>query len=81
MKLDHLPIERMSRRAFEGLGEYSCSLPTGQRIGKCWKINIHAYNLAQGLPAKEPLWLIAEYVQHTEANKIGIDYRRIEIVE
>ena len=73
--IDKLPIERMSRKAFDSLGEYSCSIPTGQRIGKVWKWNLHAFVH----PPLPPLWLICEYVSHADPTKIGIDYRRVAI--
>lgn len=33
----------LPRAMFDALPEYSCSLPTGTRIGKCWKKNQSAY--------------------------------------
>lgn len=70
-----LPIERMSQKAFDSLGEYSCSYPTGTRIGKTWKRNVNAFVS----PPRPPLWLIGEYVPCNEPEKVGIDWRRIEV--
>lgn len=70
--MKELPIEVMSQKAFDSLDEYSCSVPTGQRIGKVWKCKVDYYDESQG-------WLIREYVSHPDPRKVGISTRRIQI--
>lgn len=70
-----LQEEEISRRAFDSLDEYSCSLPTGTTVGKVWKLNRNAFN---GGPED---WLICEYVDIGSETEIGIEYRRPVIKE
>ena len=72
--VDRLPVETISQRVFDSLGEYSCSLPTGQTIGKVWKQNMR---FGRG---GEPEWVICEYVDHEDPKLIGINYRRPVVV-
>lgn len=72
---EQYPVERMSKRAFNGLLEYSTSLPTGTRIGKTRKRRL--YNRAKNCWLDE--WLIGEYVHHSDPDLVGIEWRRIEI--
>ena len=70
-----LPQEKISRKAFDGLPEYSLSSPTGAVAGKVWK-----HNLCFG--ADQPFWLICEYVNHpTNPELLRTDCRRPLIEE
>jgi hypothetical protein len=60
----------LSDAVFNGLLEYSCSLPTGQTIGKQWKCKVDYYDEAKG-------WLLCEYVEHENPDLIGINRKRI----
>lgn len=39
-----LPAYEIKRDEFFALPEYSCSIPTGTRVGKIWRANLMAYN-------------------------------------
>lgn len=38
-----LPVVCMTQADLDALDEYSCSIPTGTRIGKRWKKNLNGY--------------------------------------
>lgn len=61
-------VERVSKKAFDSLPEYSCSIPTGKTIGKVWKRKC------------EDGWVIGEYTQADEKN-VYIQWRKLEIAE
>lgn len=63
----------MTFREFDGLLEYSCTMPTGTAVGKIWK---------RGVPYMEPRerWLLGEYVKHSDPKLVGIKWREIFIV-
>ena len=75
----------MAQRAFDALGEYSCSLPTRASIGKRWKMNRTAYT-----PNRDPetgkhtplpeVWWLGEYIDIAEENTVGIKWRKILIL-
>lgn len=69
-------IEKISRKAFNRLPEYSCSIPTLTTIGKVWKKNL---NFGKNTDVED--WLICEYVDHPNPEKVGIDYRIPEIID
>lgn len=83
-RIAHLPVERISRRTFDRLLEYSCSEPTGVVMGKVWKRNIDAYpnrvEHQQPSPAPPPCWVICEYVS-AGIGFYHVDHRRPEIIE
>ena len=64
------------RTYFERLPNYSASLPTGKRFGKRWRANIHAYN-----PDEPDEWILGEYVDLNEQERVGIKWRRLQIAE
>jgi len=55
--------------------EYSCSLPTGTRIGKQWKRNM---NWRTNLP---PCWWRGEYVESAEPGMVDIEWIEIEVFD
>lgn len=59
----------MTRRAFEKLPDYSCSLPSGTYLGKRWRTHFR-----DG-------WFMREFIDCDIPGEIGIRNRRIEIVE
>jgi hypothetical protein len=69
--------ERISRKTFESLPEYSCSLPTGAFVGKVWRRNDTAYHPDPAVRAV-PEWLICEYVEKSppDPNRLAIDVRK-----
>jgi hypothetical protein len=61
----------MTQREFDGLLEYSCSVPTGQSIGKRWKVDRwFGSKLKNG-----PRWWMGEYSRDFK------DGRGVEMVE
>lgn len=56
----------ISRAELRALPEYSCSVPTGQTVGKRWRRNMHFGSTI------EPEWMIGEYIDHANPAKIGI---------
>jgi hypothetical protein len=58
-----LPVERLTRRAFLSLPEYSCSQPTGVVAGKVWRANPRAYPWFWPPELRGYEWLILEYVR------------------
>jgi len=78
----------LTRREFEELGEYSCSLPTGTTVGKRWKRNANAFTAGpvvrldfwDGTPVREKLpdvWWMGEYVEHEDPKLVGINWYQI----
>jgi hypothetical protein len=70
---DKLPQEKISRKAFDSLPEYSMSNPTGAFPGNVWKrdLNWHRHHGA------DPNWIICEFVDHpTDKTLLRIEYRR-----
>lgn len=65
----------MSLEEFRGLSEYSCTLPTGQTIGKQWRRRT-PYMTDQGGPF---LWYLGEYYmdETIPEGEIGIRWCRI----
>lgn len=72
----------LTKKEFDRMHEYSCSLPTGTSYGKVWKCN----KLAYASPPGEDWWM-AEYVPDPQSkiNKDGdpetvkINWRKIEV--
>jgi len=64
----------LTRARFEALPEYSCSIPTGQTIGKAWR---------RGVPFRGPRrrWYMGRYVEHPDPDLVGIEWRLIRIVD
>lgn len=56
----HLKAERIGSGVLSELPEYSGSVPTGNKIGRRWRRNLNAYDLAHR--SEVPLWVIGEYV-------------------
>lgn len=72
----NLVVEKMSRKAFDSLGEYSCSQPTGVFVGKVWKRDLFFGT------GHEPFWVICEYVAHpTKPDMCRTDVRLPDIKE
>ncbi len=55
----------MKEIVFDGLGEYSSSLPSGTYLYKCWK--------AKRLDG----WWVAQYVPHPDPGLIGIKWWKV----
>ena len=76
------PTLRLTQSEFNELLEYSCSLPTGQTVGKQWKRNDNAYRT----PAQPPRWSIGEYgIPYPEGHEyygdIPITWYNVEITD
>ena len=73
---------RLTRAEFNSLLEYSCSLPTGTRIGKKWRRRVpYVHN-----PRITPQWYQGEYVPCAELGprgepQVGIEWSEIVIVD
>lgn len=73
-----MSTETMSRKAFESLDEYSCSVPSGVRVGKVWKYDRNAYRGRRPEVPESERWLIREYVRLPDG-RIAIEQRLIHI--
>lgn len=62
----------MDKREFDGLLEYSTTMPTGTTIGKVWK-----REMPRG--AKMPDWWLGEYYDIHSEISVGIRWRKIFI--
>lgn len=63
----------MTRREFDDLDNYSCTIPSGTFVGKIWK---------RGEPYRDPSqWFLGEYTSHEDPDTIGIKWRRIYIID
>ena len=51
----------VTQETFDGLSEYSCSIPTGTTHGKRWKRDNHAYP-NDGV-RRDPKWFMGEYYE------------------
>jgi len=60
----------LTQAQVDDLLEYSLSIPTGKFIGKQWKRRCDDGGWARG-----------EYVEHSDPNLVGIEWRQIQIVE
>jgi hypothetical protein len=76
----------LPRAMFDELPEYSCSLPTGTRIGKCWKRN----TLATTPLSRDGPWLLGCFERiipgdgrpgRAGKDRVLIRWRTITIVE
>ncbi len=68
-------IITLTREVFDRLPEYSASLPTLAEVGIRWKCNHEPYG------DRMPLWVMGEYVEHEDPNKVGIDWSLIVLKE
>lgn len=59
------------RSMFDALPDYSCSLPTGRPIGKCWKRNTSAYTTGEDGP-----WLLGCFERLLPPEEPGAPGRR-----
>ncbi len=66
-----LETEKISRKVFDSLPEYSISVPTGVFIGKVWKCDLN-YNMTNHD------WVICEYVAVPNSNLARVEYRKPE---
>jgi hypothetical protein len=65
----------LTRREFDALPDYSCSLPTGTTVGKRWKKS-NVYFRGRDITA--PLvWHMGEYVESYIPGQIGIEWSLI----
>jgi hypothetical protein len=74
-RLEGLPVERIKRRTFDRLYEYSCSMPTGVIPGKVWRRDLNF-----GTSDRTKCWVLGEYTTKDE-NTCYIEWRRPEIIE
>lgn len=63
----------LTRKEFDDLPEYSCSLPTGTTVGKQWKRRV-PYQIRVDPPNE---WYLGEYVETYELGQIGIEWTKI----
>lgn len=82
-------VVTLTRREFADLGEYSCSLPTGTRIGKRWKRDANAYRppvrtsvlgVEFVIPWPED-WILGEYIENPNPEMVGVLWRKIVLQE
>lgn len=69
------PSIRLTPREFDELLGYDTSLPTGTTPGKRWKRNANWY-----IRTATPEWWMGEYYEIDDKTKMGIHWRRIEIL-
>lgn len=62
----------LTQKEFDELPEYSCSLPTGTKIGKRWKKRV-PYD------GENPVWYLGEITTDPEPGFVGILWKRIKI--
>jgi hypothetical protein len=75
--IDKLPPLRLTRPEFEGLLEYSATLPTGTTTGKRWRRLDGAHDHAFKLLGGKPRWVIGEYgAVSKDGKKIDIHWYR-----
>jgi len=60
----------ISRKEFDALPEYSCSIPTGTTVGKKWKRRVPYSD-------KPDSWYLGEYVESLKPGQIGIEWARL----
>jgi hypothetical protein len=66
----------LTQHEFDNLLNYSCTLPTGQTVGKRWKRRI-PYEQVKGVT---PEWFMGEYVEDPDPEYIRITWHKIIIV-
>jgi hypothetical protein len=80
----------LTRKEFDDLLEYSCTLPTGTTIGKRWKRDVNSRSQFRLSKIEEtemqilgPEWWMGEYAEcePPEADKVAIIWRKIAIKE
>lgn len=62
----------LTRKEFEALPDYSCSLPTGTTIGKQWKKRKNYYDESKG-------WVRGTYSKQLEPDLVAITWENIWI--
>ena len=86
---EEVELVELTRREFDELPEYSCTLPTGTTIGKKWKCNRNAYRgrdtaisdaeeKITGIPIN---WWMGTYVDHPDPKLVGIKWQKIQLKE
>jgi hypothetical protein len=65
---------RLAQEELGALPEYSCSVPTGVRIGKQWKRKINYHDVSKG-------WMLGEYVEIGSKTEVGISWKKIYLIE
>lgn len=69
----------MGQAAFDRLGEYSCSMPTGTYEGKMWKAS-NCYDRTRD--RSKPLrWRLCWFGRHDDPTKLSIHRREIIVWE
>lgn len=93
LERDALPPWAITQAEFDGLLEYSASLPTGVYDGKTWKCNLHFRQVIyQGLdPFGTPMiryldfgpacWIVVRYEPHSPGKCIVRRYRPVIVPE
>lgn len=83
LDLPHAPVDAshvlLTRAELESLPEYSCSLPTGKRIGKRWR-RCQPYGADR---SRDDVWWMGEYAEldPPEPDTIAILWREVLVVE
>ena len=85
------PTVQLTKREFDELSEYSCTLPTGTTLGKRWKrdqnayrhpvcAHLHIFDGTREPDFRGPSWWMGEYVPDPDPKMVGIRWYKIEIV-
>lgn len=70
----------LTKKQFDELPEYSCSIPTGTTIGKQWKKNIYAFDPYARDPRTGNVieeWYLHEYKEHIDPKLVAISTKKI----
>lgn len=78
--IEDAEIAIMDGTYFDGLAEYSCSMPSGVYIGKRWKRNDTAYNHLRGLSPAPSRWVMGEYEKTADPHKAATRWREIVVL-
>lgn len=66
--------EVISRESLKELLEYSCTLPTGQTIGKRWRRATCGHPAETAEKRENSEWKIGTYIEHPDPGLVGIEW-------
>lgn len=69
-----LPTLELTQKEFDNLYEYSCSIPTGTKIGTRWKRKKNYHDASKG-------WVVGEYYDIGSKTQIGIRWYEVRVIE
>lgn len=71
----------MERATFDGLAEYSSSIPSGVYVGKMWKRHQGIFNETFLAKGGKPVWQLFWFGEHPDVDMVSVHFREIIILD